>query len=60
MYYDLFLRVLEKELLQTHSHNQQSIVYVESGQVTGATSRETERIETGDKTGDKEKVEKDT
>ena len=60
MYYDLFLRVLEKELLQTHSHNQQSIVYVESGQVTGATSRETERIETGDKTGDKEKVEQDT
>ena len=60
MYYDLFLRVLEKELLQTHSHNQQSIVYVESGQVTGATSRETERNETGDKTGDKEKVEQDT
>ena len=60
MYYDLFLRVLEKELLQTHSHNQQSIVYVESGQVTGATLRETKRIETGDKTGDKEKVEQDT
>ena len=52
--------MLEKELLQTHSHNQQSIVYVESGQVTGATSRETERNERGDKTGDKEKVEKDT
>ena len=34
-------------------------MYVESGQVTGATLRETERRERGHKTGDKEKVEQD-